>query len=752
MSNTSDFIIENGVLKKYVGSGGDVVIPDGITAINNSVFQNNTAIKTVLLPDGVRYIYRSVFQNCTNLVSVRIPESVWFIDDSAFEGCTALEEVTLPKTMNQLGNAVFRNCSCLKKITVQGKLDRIDFYTFSGLTKLEEMVIPCDPMDANQIKFLAASLLLLDELRDLLMRGVIKTCAPLEKAMLKRINTAQYRKKSIELFLGKKDAESVAAFLKLIPKMSAEELDGYIHAAKKQAEFQTLILDYKNSLYPTTNPTAAESAKTSSANAFKVTKAGILKSWEGNPREAVIPEGVVEIGKKVFYSCDKLTKVVISEGVKVIGENAFQECTRLAEIVLPNSLETIGIGAFFFTPLKSISIPEGVTSIGERAFCLTQFETVVIPKSVKYIGARAFNTMNGVANKAAVTDVTILSSEVTIGGKAFPEGFQIRLYAPNAPLSLFAAEYKRQIIFTYLTSEAEYPPERVEEYNKYIDKTDDFLGLLIKSNQAAALSKLLQIKSKVNPEKLDGFLTQAENNPEMKAALLAYQVKMIRPQVREKAEKRKNDIALGEKPRTVAEWKKLFGFEKREDGLVITSYKGTEVIVEVPAVIGNDVVVAIGERAFSPFATRAQNKETRRNLKQVILPDTIKEIKNNAFDYCCSLEKVIIPNGVKKICDRAFMYCESLSEIVIPESLEIIDRIFTDCTNLSRVVIPEGVKKIGGVAFAGCTNLSDVMIAASVTSIDSGAFYRCPNVKLHAPAGSYAEQFAKENNIPFVAE
>ena len=226
MSNTSDFIIENGVLKKYVGSGGDVVIPDGITAINNSVFQNNTAIKTVLLPDGVRYIYRSVFQNCTNLVSVRIPESVWFIDDSAFEGCTALEEVTLPKTMNQLGNAVFRNCSCLKKITVPGKLDRIDFYTFSGLTKLEEMVIPCDPMDANQIKFLAASLLLLDELRDLLMRGVIKTCAPLEKAMLKRINTAQYRKKSIELLLGKKDAESVAAFLKLIPKMSAEELDG----------------------------------------------------------------------------------------------------------------------------------------------------------------------------------------------------------------------------------------------------------------------------------------------------------------------------------------------------------------------------------------------------------------------------------------------------------------------------------------------------------------------------------------------
>ena len=30
MSDSKDFIIENGVLKEYVGSGGDVVIPDGV--------------------------------------------------------------------------------------------------------------------------------------------------------------------------------------------------------------------------------------------------------------------------------------------------------------------------------------------------------------------------------------------------------------------------------------------------------------------------------------------------------------------------------------------------------------------------------------------------------------------------------------------------------------------------------------------------------------------------------------------------
>ena len=33
ISNASDFVIENGVLKRYVGRGGDVVIPDGVIRI-----------------------------------------------------------------------------------------------------------------------------------------------------------------------------------------------------------------------------------------------------------------------------------------------------------------------------------------------------------------------------------------------------------------------------------------------------------------------------------------------------------------------------------------------------------------------------------------------------------------------------------------------------------------------------------------------------------------------------------------------
>ena len=38
-----------------------------------------------------------------------------------------------------------------------------------------------------------------------------------------------------------------------------------------------------------------------------------------------------------------------------------------------------------------------------------------------------------------------------------------------------------------------------------------------------------------------------------------------------------------------------------------------------------------------------------------------------------------------------------------------------------------------------------------VTEIDDCAFYGCPLFTIHAPEGSYAEQFAKEKGYPFEA-
>ena len=66
----SDFQIENGVLVKYTGNGGDVVIPDGVTSIGNEAFYEYSSLTSVTLPDSLTSIGDSAFYNCSRLTSI----------------------------------------------------------------------------------------------------------------------------------------------------------------------------------------------------------------------------------------------------------------------------------------------------------------------------------------------------------------------------------------------------------------------------------------------------------------------------------------------------------------------------------------------------------------------------------------------------------------------------------------------------------------------------------------------------------
>ena len=83
---------------------------------------------------------------------------------------------------------------------------------------------------------------------------------------------------------------------------------------------------------------------------------------------------------------------------------------------------------------------------------------------------------------------------------------------------------------------------------------------------------------------------------------------------------------------------------------------------------------------------------------------------------------------------------------------EIADGAFFGCEIMESLTIPEGVLCIGRQVFDRCCNLKDLHLPASVARIDSYIGSMRSNLTIHAPAGSYAEQYAKKNNIPFVAE
>ena len=111
MSNVKDFVIENGVLKQYVGNGGDVVIPDDVYEIGRSAFYGYREMKSITIPDSVIRINWSAFQNCEGLTKITIPARVDSIEDWAFQGCTGLTDVTVLGSNTTISKLAFYECS-----------------------------------------------------------------------------------------------------------------------------------------------------------------------------------------------------------------------------------------------------------------------------------------------------------------------------------------------------------------------------------------------------------------------------------------------------------------------------------------------------------------------------------------------------------------------------------------------------------------------------------------------------------------
>lgn len=123
------------------GSGVvDVVIPDGITYIDNELFAYCRSLKSVTIPDSVTKICGDAFYTCSSLVDINIPDSVTSIFPYAFSLCTSLTSATTP----YVGENMFSECSKLESVIISDNFtsDTIDFGAFSNCTSLASITIP----------------------------------------------------------------------------------------------------------------------------------------------------------------------------------------------------------------------------------------------------------------------------------------------------------------------------------------------------------------------------------------------------------------------------------------------------------------------------------------------------------------------------------------------------------------------------------------------------------------------------------
>lgn len=142
---------------------------------------------------------------------------------------------------------------------------------------------------------------------------------------------------------------------------------------------------------------------------------------------------------------------------------------------------------------------------------------------------------------------------------------------------------------------------------------------------------------------------------------------------------------------------------------ILTGYTGTATNVIIP-----EGVVEIGEEAFN----------LNSNMEYVEFPSTLKSIGDSAFAFCTSLKEIVLPQSVVSIGDEAFASCTTLEKVILNEGLLYIgdyafkqvafgkvNEIAGQTTEYGTLTIPSTVQKIGAGAFGETKYLKEVFFA-----------------------------------------
>ena len=357
--------IEDGAFY-YCSSLKDVVIPDSVESIGSQLFWECTSIEKVnylgtidqwaeiniesdllnniklyvndvLVEDVVlttaTKISDGAFYGYTTLTSIAISDSVTSIGENAFSGCTSLKEVSISENsrLDSIGERAFYDCTSLESITIPGNVTSIGESAFRGCTSLESITIP------DSVKSIGL--------------GAFSGCTSLESVT----------------FGDNSQLESM----------------------------DSLAFEDCTSLKSITIPDGLSSI---SYGAF----------WGCTSLECItIPDSVLSIGSAGFASCTSLAKVnylgTINQWVEIDfdgaesnaldnGAGLYINNTLVCDVVITKVAKISSYAFYGYDYVTSITIGDGVTSIGEYAFSYCKaLKSITISDSVLDIGMWAFN-------------------------------------------------------------------------------------------------------------------------------------------------------------------------------------------------------------------------------------------------------------------------------------------------------------------------------------------------------------------------
>ena len=335
-------------------------VRNGVLAIANNAFKNNSALECIILPDSLLEIGESAFEYCKNLKEINIPPRVSQIRRRTFFCCELLESIDLPSHIFQIGEEAFSYCKSIKSFIIPSQVSDINKNTFSYCTSLIGIKLH------GSIKTLGS--------------GAFQECGSLIEIKLPSgISSLAY-----DLFRGCSSLREIT-----IPD-GVKTIGRYCFWNCK-------------SLIKVALPDSLEDiGETSFSNCTSLETICLPPNLRriGNGafgdcialKEIDLPDSVTVMGYSIFHKCRNLERIKFPRHIKYVSDRVCWECNSLKYVSLPTSAESIGDASFENCyELETISIPPSVRKIERGAFehCY-KINSIILPDKLESIGNECF--------------------------------------------------------------------------------------------------------------------------------------------------------------------------------------------------------------------------------------------------------------------------------------------------------------------------------------------------------------------------
>lgn len=733
------------VLYSYKGQVKDIVIPKGISIIEDYAFLGCDFIETLTLGVDVEEIGLYAFQNCVNLKTVAVDDAMGILNAGAFKGCSSLQSIDFSEsTLATIGYESFADCTSLAEVKLSETLSEIGDFAFAN-TKIKTIELRKNVNSVNADAF----------------SGVVTL-------------------ESVSVVDNNKSYTAVDGVL-----YNESEDNIIVYPAAKKGDFEIpqgvkVISDRAFVNSAASNVTVAEDSA--------LEYIGVSAFENSQVASFTVPANVKTINSAAFKNANKLAKVEFTDGLTYIGASAFEGCTALTAVEFPATLETVANGAFRNCSLTSVKTGDGLAKISAEAFAGNKkLADVKLGANVAKIGVGAFKdcvALKAVVIPASVVDFSGMSftgctalSSLTLdaANKAYKAVGSAIYTADGKKLVLAGTGKDTTVVIANGTEVIEanafelaknaaaitYPASLTTIKDNALDVTAWYAA----QNGVVYAGKVLyKVKGDVaNVVVNDGVTTIADgavNNAAVKTIILPSSLVRIGEGAFAGA-----GIASVVIPDNV-EYIGIGAFKNAADLATVKlpaklsvlgsgAFSGCAKLVEISLPKDFNVISAdtfAGCLALAKVNLGSVEKIEQyafagcTALKTITLPATVVECNALAFEGCTALEAIAVDekNTVYSSLDGVALIANEDGEFntiaiypagkkgayTVPETVKhIADRAFYNCDALTAITFVEGFESIGAEAFFDCDNIRDIYMVFTATDIGDHAFASCDNLR-----------------------